>query len=253
MLATDWKQRATLNDIRNHPWMTRGFNKPPESYLPYREPLQLPLDPQVVHGMHSFDFGDPDYITEELTKVLLSDDYQRAVRNSQRKLNCRTLENGPKRSPFDFCTRKNLTGRDALINTSNGGQRGDDPMNAFSPLISIYYLVREKLDRERAPSNPGSPTPKKRISVWRAWGEMENVLSASPLHIIGSQFHQPEPSTPSSAGWRYFLNRLMEICRLRSANRPRVQRHGALENDYQPESPEPPSTSSSIKSIIETA
>ena len=248
MLATDRKQRASLNEIKNHPWMIKGFNKPPDNYLPYREPLQLPLDPQVVHGMHGFNFGDPDHITDELTKVLLSDDYQRAVHNSQRKLNSYTLDNRPKRSPFDFFNRKNSTSRDTMINLSDGGQRGDDPMNAFSPLISIYYLVREKLDRERAASNPGSLTPKKCTSFGRPEGEKHNVLSTSSLR--GSQLHQPELSTPSSAGFRRFLKRLVEMCRLRSANRPRVQRHGALETDSQLESPKPPSTRSSGKSMI---
>jgi hypothetical protein len=252
MLATDRKQRASLNEIKNHPWMIKGFNKPPDNYLPYREPLQLPLDPQVVHGMHGFNFGDPDHITDELTKVLLSDDYQRAVRNSQRKLNSYTLENEPKRSPFDFFNHKNSTGRDTMINRSNGGPREDDPMNAFSPLISIYYLVREKLDRERAASNPGSLTPKKSISFGRPEGEKYNILSASSLHIGGSQLHQPDPSTPSSAGFRRFLKRLVEMCSLRSANRPRVRRHGAFETDWL-ESPKPPSTSSSVKTFVTAA
>ena len=31
-----------------------------------------------------------------------------------------------------------------------------DPINAYSPLLSIYYLAREKLDSERKASNPGA-------------------------------------------------------------------------------------------------
>ena len=214
--------------------MNKGFNKPPENYLPYREPLQLPLDPQVVHNMHGFNFGDPDYITDALTKILLSDDYQQAVRNVQRKFNSHSLENERKRGPFGFCKRKNSTDRDTLINLWNEeGQLGDHPTNAFSPLISIYYLVREKLDRERADSNPTSLTPKKSISGGRPRGEKENVLFASSLYINGSQLYQPELSTPSNAGCGCFPKRLVDMCRLRSVNRPRLLAPSSSETNHQ--------------------
>jgi len=157
MLVTDPKQRANLAEIMNHTWMTKGFNNPPENYLPYREPLQLPLDTEVVHKMHGFDFGSPDYISDKLTKVLSSDDYQRAVRNAQRKLTSHTPEAERKRGVFDFYKRRNSTSRDTLTNLSNEAvQLGDDPVNAFSPLISIYYLVKEKMERERTEANPGA-------------------------------------------------------------------------------------------------
>lgn len=59
MLVTDPKQRASLAEIMVHPWMNKGFNAPPENYLPVREPLQLPLDQEVIEKMTGFDFGPP--------------------------------------------------------------------------------------------------------------------------------------------------------------------------------------------------
>ena len=158
MLVTDPKQRATLSEILNHPWITKGFNTPPENYLPYREPLQMPLDDAIIQKMTGFDFGSSDYISRELTKVLESEDYQNAVRTNARDqaVNLQGVEK--KRGVFDFYKRRNsTTSRDTLPNLSaEAVQLGSDPVNAFSPLISIYYLVREKRERERVETNPGA-------------------------------------------------------------------------------------------------
>lgn len=158
MLVTDPKQRASLGEIANHVWMTKGFSSPPENYLPPREPLQLPLDPDVIKKMTGFDFGTTEYITTHLTKILQSDDYQRAVRNSQRKqLPGQTTETEQKRGVFNFYKRRNSASRDTLTNPSNEAVHfGEDPVNAYAPMISIYYLVREKMERERRELNPGA-------------------------------------------------------------------------------------------------
>ena len=155
---TDPKQRASLGEILNHPWITKGFNSPPENYLPAREPLQLPLDPQIIEKMHGFDFGEPDFIERELTKVLGSEDYQNAVRNNARDHAVHAMGSEKKRGVFDFYKRRNsVTSRETLPNMSSDAvQLGSDPVNAFSPLISIYYLVREKKERERIEANPGA-------------------------------------------------------------------------------------------------
>ena len=158
MLVTDPKQRASLGEILNHAWITKGFNSPPENYLPAREPLQLPLDPQIVEKMHGFDFGEPEFIERELTRVLASEDYHNALRNNAREHAVHAMGSERKRGVFDFYKRRNsVTSRETLPNTSSDAvQLGSDPVNAFSPLISIYYLVREKKERERIEANPGA-------------------------------------------------------------------------------------------------
>ena len=158
MLVTDPRQRASLGEIVNHPWITKGFNAPPENYLPHREPLQLPLDPQIVEKMTGFDFGPSDFITRELTKVLSSEDYQNAVRNNAREQAAHAVGSEKRRGVFDFYKRRSsINSRDTLPNLSTEAvQLGSDPVNAFSPLISIYYLVREKQERERIEANPGA-------------------------------------------------------------------------------------------------
>jgi hypothetical protein len=158
MLQTDPAQRLTLSEIMNHPWLTKGFNSPPENYLPHREPLQLPLDREIVEKMTGFDFGTPEYITSQLTNVINSEEYQRAVRLAARKTTAQTPETEKKRGMFDFYKRRtSISSREQLATSSSEDiQRGLDPVNAFSPLVSVYYLVREKRDRERLEANPGA-------------------------------------------------------------------------------------------------
>jgi hypothetical protein len=159
MLMTDPKQRATLSDIMNHPWMVKGFNGPPDNHLPHREPLQLPLDPVVIQKMTGFDFGPPEFITRELTKVIDSEEYQRAVRAAARRQHVHPVEHtNHSRGILAFYKRRNsANSRDTLTNPSAEViPLGQDPTNAFSPLISIYYLVREKIERERREIAPGA-------------------------------------------------------------------------------------------------
>ncbi|EXJ82060.1 CAMK/CAMKL/KIN1 protein kinase [Capronia coronata CBS 617.96] len=157
MLVVDPRDRASLQEIMNHPWMTKGFNGPPDNYLPHREPLQLPLDPEVIDKMQGFDFGSSAYITEQLTRIIESEEYQNAVRRSTKEEFSHTSTNSEKkRGVFDFYKRRNSISREGLSTPSTEAIRGYDPLNAYSPLISIYYLAREKRDRERREQNPGA-------------------------------------------------------------------------------------------------
>ena len=161
MLVTDPRSRATLQEIMNHPWMIKGFSTPPENYLPAREPLQLPLDPQVVKAMTGFDFGSDETIARQLTEILESAEYQRAVRLSIQERENQALPRDPEKKRgfgFDFYKRRSsTTSRDTLSGPSSEALAlGSDPTNAFHPLISVYYLVREKQDRDRALANPGA-------------------------------------------------------------------------------------------------
>lgn len=141
----------------SHPWMTKGFSGPADNYLPPRKPLQLPLDPMVLQKMDGFDFGAADVIEHQLTEILRSDDYQRAVMSAEKRSHMATPEVERKRGVFDFYKRRNsTTSRETLSGLSSEAvQLGVDPLNAFHPLISIYFLAKEKLEREQRETNPG--------------------------------------------------------------------------------------------------
>lgn len=157
MLVVDVKERATLQEIMSHPWMTKGFNGPPENFVPSREPLQLPLDPAVINKMQGFDFGPANYIQEQLTKIIESEDYQHAMRRAVKDDSLHGgLPGDRKRGMFEFYKRRNSTSREGLTAPSTEAIRGSDPLNAYSPLVSVYMLAREKLERERVEANPGA-------------------------------------------------------------------------------------------------
>lgn len=126
--------------------------------MPPREPLQLPLDPQVIEKMTGFDFGSNAYITEHLTRILESEEYQAAVRRYTREDGGLSSAGEKKRGVFDFYRRRNSISREGLSASSSEAIRGVDPTNAYSPLVSIYYLAREKRDREWNERNPGGLT-----------------------------------------------------------------------------------------------
>ncbi|KAI1816559.1 hypothetical protein GGS20DRAFT_214728 [Poronia punctata] len=165
MLVTDPKQRATMFEVMNHPWLTKGYGGPPENYLPPRDPLALPLDNEVIHAMTGFNFGPPEAIKLQLTRIIESDDYKRAVQLLQKE---KEVSPAPKDIEkkrgfgFDFYKRRNsANSRDNLTAPSSEAlQIGSDPLNAFSPLVSIYYLVKEKQDRDRLEKMPKAHTPK---------------------------------------------------------------------------------------------
>ncbi len=171
MLVTDPRQRATMHEVMNHPWMLKGYNGPPENFLPQREPLKLPLDEEIIAHMTGFKFGPPEHIREELTKKISSPKYQAAVRRleKEREQPLPTPKDAEKRRGFgfDFYKRRNsITSKDTLINGSTDGLPiGDDPLNAFDPMVSIYYLVREKLERDRQEAQATQPVVPPKVQV----------------------------------------------------------------------------------------
>ena len=191
MLVTDPRQRANLQEIMNHPWMVKGFGGPPENYLPVREPLQLPLDPSVVQAMTGFDFGSPETIAAQLTEVLESAEYQRAVRLAmhEREVQVPVKDAEKKRGfGFDFYKRRSsTTSRDTLSAPSSEALAlGSDPVNAFHPLISVYYLVREKQERDRLVANPGAPSMPR--SPGEAPLQMADVAPPKPAHTNAAAY-----------------------------------------------------------------
>lgn len=153
MLVTDPAKRITMQEVVNHPWIIKGYGGPPDNHLPSRGPLSLPLDEDVINAMTGFNFGPPEAIRSQLIKVIESDEYRKAVRAYQHeKENQPPVKDIEKKRGFgfDFYKRRGSINSKETLSTPSMEQIqiGNDPVNAFHPLISIYYLVKEKQDRD---------------------------------------------------------------------------------------------------------
>ncbi|KAL1725395.1 hypothetical protein EV714DRAFT_287932 [Schizophyllum commune] len=172
MLVTNPQARAPLSEVINHPWMIRGFSGPPEPHLVHREPLRAAdLERSVIHSMRR---RAEDELERRLREILESESYARAVRHWQNKRSAPASPSStsldskdtPRKasrrfSGFDFYRKKffgatpgNGVEADANgggISSSSllGGREPPDPTYGYHPLISMYFLAREKLERER--------------------------------------------------------------------------------------------------------
>lgn len=127
MLVVDPARRAPLSEVILHPWMNKGYDVPVPLYVPKRVPLTLPLDPETIKTIASFDLGSAQSVADELTAILTSVEYQMSLENWYKVIQLgRTYSQAPNSHLLP------------------------DPTSGFHPLVSIYYLVEEMKKRRRA-------------------------------------------------------------------------------------------------------
>ncbi|KAH8918996.1 Pkinase-domain-containing protein [Atractiella rhizophila] len=246
-------KRATVYEIINHPWLNKGFDGPPDSYLPIREPLQISeLDPDVIKRMAGFDFGSEEEITDKLLDVLRSEDYAAAVRNwdANRKRNAKSDESLNSASGMQRCSSTLSASRNPSKRFSvdfkrmttffkHDGKSAEpepkpdafplllpaskpdtwDPTKGFHPLVSIYYLVREK--RERESVHGGGKLASSSISL------LSNVPPYPPIYPPTPHLndkHLPVPPTPTSPKKGDLAPPASPVARRRSLNAPSAPR-----------------------------
>ncbi|KAG4304756.1 hypothetical protein PORY_001809 [Pneumocystis oryctolagi] len=166
MLVTTPSQRATLSEVLNHPWMTRGYDCPPENYLPSRFPITVPLDMEIIRKMTVFEFGSEQTIHAKLNSIIGSEGYRKLVKtyyNQSSDTHVLSLLADKKKTFFDFYKRRLSNTSYNAISTPTTENAIQSPskakpiyVDAYHPLISIYYLVKEKMEREKKNSHQNS-------------------------------------------------------------------------------------------------
>ncbi|KAM3579861.1 Serine/threonine-protein kinase [Umbelopsis sp. WA50703] len=139
ILVVDSAKRATVAQVAAHPWMNKRYETAIENELPKRKPLQLPIDGRIVEGMHGFGLGSVEEIQKKLENVIESSEYQDAAQ---------VIQNTPQTYQIKYVPQQQNKWRlkeqapKRVIVPSN-----DDPQSQpamYDPLISIYYLVKER-------------------------------------------------------------------------------------------------------------
>ncbi|KAJ7187035.1 Pkinase-domain-containing protein, partial [Mycena filopes] len=149
MLVINPLRRAQLSEIAAHPWMTRGFSGAPASHLPTRQPLRAgghrPL-PILATDAYAHAVLAYEHRRNGFSALPLSPSAHPAAESQRRP------QNGRRFSGLDFY-RRLFT---ATPPPSPGGSPTTppvpppkDPTGGFHPLVSMYFLAREKLEREQ--------------------------------------------------------------------------------------------------------
>ncbi|QRV96009.1 Serine/threonine-protein kinase [Ceratobasidium sp. AG-Ba] len=219
------------------------------------------LDTAVIREMTGFEFGTTDQIHAQLFQILTSDRYRAAAERWRRTRagesgsslgldanatsttlsipstsTATTVEPATPRSRskrfsgFDFYRKKFLTSPPPQQPTPTPAPAQDlsipapeqpDPTRGFHPLVSIYYLVRERMERERVygPGHFASSSLSLGEESWAqgastgSGGESKEAtpsksryaqpvprLAAPPApHYSGTSYDVPVPVTPTSA------------------------------------------------------
>ena len=176
MIDVNPHTRASLNEIVSHPWMLQDHGAPEPAYLPKRKPLTaVSIDPVVIERMTGFEFGSPQEIYHELKKILCSEEYVAAVARHEDPavasaaieavglVQSAATESVPRgnrlsrqiSAGINFYHRHVSRSSSDVQDASDSGESTPGvkgplhPCYGFHPLISIYFLVKEKMDREK--------------------------------------------------------------------------------------------------------
>lgn len=142
ILVVDSSKRATIPQIAAHPWLNKRYEQPINNELPRREPLTVPVDMTVVEGMHGFGLGDPHDIKQRLEAIIETSEYQQAAKAIQEISQTYRIENIPQ--PQNKWRLKDNPPKKVIVASK------DDPLSQpamYEPLISIYYLVKERQEK----------------------------------------------------------------------------------------------------------
>ncbi|KAK7975949.1 Glutaminyl-peptide cyclotransferase [Apiospora arundinis] len=250
MLVTDPKQRATMFEVMNHPWMIKGYNGPPENHLPAREPITLPLEPEVINAMTGFNFGPPEVIKAQLTRMIESEDYARAVQLLQKEKEMPPAPKDPEKKRgfgFDFYKRRNsANSRDNLTTPSTEALAlGSDPPQCLQS-IDLYILSgdwRQISSRARTHGEDDAPEEVKKAQQAQQQAQLSPALPTPPPYPEG-QLEVPHKKESTAAG---ILRRFSTRRRKEPERLDKDRSHPPIVHVHSPAEPPTPRKSFSIR------
>lgn len=171
MLVVDVSKRANIHEVISHKWMIKGYNGIASNYIPFRTPVQLPLNSEIIQEIVNLNLGvSEEQVTNDLTEILTSSYYIKCVNNW-------VLKNSSEK--FD----PNLL----------------DPTKGFHPLISIYHLVHEMVERKRYKNNNPNASQQQQDTANLSGGKQQFTtpqLQQNPVFNVTSPHpnmaHEPQ-------------------------------------------------------------
>jgi hypothetical protein len=154
MLNNDPTKRATIDNVLKHPWMLKDGLARPDNFIPHQSPLKLPLDTNVIEKMSrmtSLGLGSGQSISDKLCDIIESPDYIKAGARAASDMKI-VDENHSAISNLHLPAKRDIFRCLRGQNENNTPTHQRDPHDhfaAFHPLVSIYYLTGEKMEREQ--------------------------------------------------------------------------------------------------------
>jgi serine/threonine protein kinase len=158
------QQRITLADIIRHVWLNEGRSGYVRNHLPFREPLCLPLDEQVLERMtYGFNLGSIEDIRMKMQVILQSSVYRVSAMHVSEMQAFSLAGNDQEtfKSRHQCLTKKNQISSNTKATNHMIWGSYNDPQTvpaAYHPLLSIYYLTRERMIRLEKASPPLDPS-----------------------------------------------------------------------------------------------
>jgi len=178
MLVVDPTKRASLFEVIQHPWMNKGYDYRVLNYVPKRQPLSLPLDPEIIKTIASFDLGSVQHVSDELTNILSSVEYQMSCENWYKLAE---------------------QGRDYMSTSTSHVL--PDPTGGFHPLVSIYYLVDEMKKRKKAKEDSIKAQMLQKQQLQQQQQQQSQKLAAQSSQVevpsLTSNDIKPQQNTPT--------------------------------------------------------
>ncbi|GMM30033.1 serine/threonine protein kinase [Martiniozyma asiatica (nom. inval.)] len=163
MLVVNPSYRATIKEIINHPWMNRGYPAPVGNHLPPRKPLELPLNSNVIQSIVELDLANnEETFLNELSNIISSSNYKIISDN--------------------WYAKKRHQSYDPSL---------PDPTTGIHPLISLYYLVDEMLNRKMAKASQERNVSKLQVSQQQQQQPRSHLTTPPQNHIFNATSIEP--------------------------------------------------------------
>jgi len=152
MLKVDSKERITMDRIKSHPWITKGYSSTLNNYILPRSPLTSPLDIRVLRNMKGFGFGTPEEINNIIEQSISLGAVKETEKNNKIFNINIILKKGKKsnsmgsRSGSIKSINRSFSNSSVLSNSFSTDDEEQFKKHVL-PIINIYYLVAEKLER----------------------------------------------------------------------------------------------------------